>query len=84
MSMLNEIEKFMLSADVSISYRIVILGGHNIYIEGIRSVVSFGESEMEFQVKNSLLIVRGNNLQIKYLDKNTCALSGSIISTEIK
>lgn len=84
MSMLNEIEKLMTGTDSSITYRIIILGGHDIYIEGIRSVVSFGETEMQFQLNKSLLIVRGNNLQIKYLDKNTCSLSGTITSTEIK
>lgn len=82
--MLDEIEKFMASVDCSITYRIVNLGGHGLYIEGIKSVVSFGEDEMQFQFKKSLLIVKGENLKIKYLDKTTCSLIGEIYSTEIK
>ena len=84
MSMLNEIEKFMSSVDASFNYRIVNLGGHSIYIEGIKSVVCFDLAEMRFQLKNKLLIVKGNELKVKYLDKSTCTIHGEIKAVEVE
>lgn len=78
MSVLDEIEKFMVSADMSINFRVLNLGGKSVYIEGIKSVVSFDENEMRFQLKKELLIVAGAGLSIAYLDKSTCVISGEI------
>lgn len=78
MSMLEEIEKMMNSVDTSFDYRIVNLGGNSLYIEGIKSVVSFSEIDMRFQLKKCLLVVTGDNLKIKYLDKTTCIICGKI------
>lgn len=77
--MMQEIEKFMNSVDLSNDYRIVNLGGNELYIEGIKSVVYFGEKEMRFQLKKQVLVVEGSELKIKYLDKNTCCIQGKIM-----
>ena len=84
MSMLDEINKFMQDTEISINYRTVNLGGKFLYIEGIKSVVSFGIDEMQFQIKKALLIVEGHDLKIKYLDKNTCVIEGSIKNVGIR
>lgn len=84
MNMIEEIEKLMGSAGASANYRIVNLGGYSLYIEGIKSVVSFAESEMQFQLKKQLLIIGGANLKVKYLDKTTCVLTGQILSVVIQ
>ncbi|MBE5741537.1 MAG: hypothetical protein E7351_03330 [Clostridiales bacterium] len=78
MSMIDEIEKFMSSVDTSINYRTINLGGRGLYIEGIKSVVSFGESEMIFELRKKTLVVEGNSIRVKYLDKTTCVLEGEI------
>lgn len=78
MSILEEIEKFMVSADMSINFRVLNLGGKSVYVEGIKSVVGFDENEMRFQLKKELLIVAGVGLSITYLDKTTCIISGEI------
>ena len=78
MSVLDEIERFMTSAELSINYRVLNLGGKSVYVEGIKSVVSFSENEMRFQLKKTLLIIEGQGLGIKYLDKTTCVISGEI------
>ena len=77
-----EIEKLMNSVDLSANYRIVNLGGKSVYIEGIKSVISFGENEMKFQLKNAVLVVNGQNIKVKYLDKSTCVLEGVITAVE--
>ena len=84
MSMLSEIEKLMNAVGASVNYRILNLGGGYLYIEGIKSVVSFGDKEMQFQLKKSLLIVQGEDMKVKYLDKSTCVINGKIISVVTK
>ena len=84
MSMMQEIEKLMGSAGASANYRLVNLGGTSLYVEGLKNVVSFGETEMQFQLKNKLLVVAGDNLKVKYLDKTTCVLLGLIEKVEVK
>ncbi len=80
MSMLDEIDKFMTKTDTSINFRTINLGGRCLYIEGIKSVISFGLDEMMFQMKKFVLLVKGEDLKIKYLDKNTCVIEGKIVS----
>lgn len=82
--MIKEIEKFMSECGVAIGYRLINLGGKFLYIEGIKSVLSFGEDEMDFALKRSMLEVKGRNLKIKYLDKTTCTLEGEILSVVLK
>ena len=84
MGMMQEIEKMMNSLGSSVNYRIINLGGNSLYLEGIKSVISFSESEMQFQLNKCLVIVGGENLSIKYLDKTTCVISGKIISVVTK
>lgn len=84
MSMMDEIEKFMQGAGASANYRLVNLGGSYLYIEGIKSVLSFAEDEMQFQLKKKLLTVAGIGLKVKYLDKSTCVLIGEISSVVVR
>ena len=84
MSLMQEIEKLMQSVGTSNNYRIINLGGNSLYVEGLKSVVSFGESEMQFQLKKNLLVVAGNELKVKYLDKTTCVIIGNISSVVVK
>ena len=84
MSMFNEIEKMMESANTSIFYRVILLGGKSLYLEGIKSVVSFSETEMQFQLKKSLLVVLGSGLKLKYLDKSSCVIVGEIRAVETR
>lgn len=84
MSLMGEIEKLMESAGASSIYRIVNLGGNSLYIEGIKSVLSFAEEEMQFQLKKQILTVGGAGLKVKYLDKSTCIITGGIVSVVVK
>ena len=84
MSLFGEIEKLMNSADASFNYRIINLGGKTLYVEGIRQVVSLGETEILLQLKKQLLTIVGTNLKVKYLDKTTCVIDGDISSVLAK
>ena len=84
MNMMQEIENLMQSVGSSFLYRIVNLGGNSLYVEGIKSVVCFGETEMQFQLKKKLLIVCGSNLKVKYLDRTSCVVCGEIVSVVVK
>ena len=80
--MLEEVEKLMLSAGVSLNYRIINLGGNVLYVEGLKSVIALAENEMFFQLKSATLKVYGTNLKIKYLDKSSCSIAGLINKVE--
>ena len=84
MSFMQDIEKFMQAVGTSNNYRIINLGGTSIYVEGIKSVVCFGEQEMQFQLKKNLLVIAGEELKVKYLDKTTCLIIGKIFSVVVK
>ena len=84
MSLMSEIEKLMGEVGASASFRIVNLGGHSVYIEGIKSVVSLDETEMQFQLKKGLIIVCGSELKVKYLDTSTCVITGKIKVVETR
>ncbi len=84
MSLMSEIEKLMGDVGTSANFRVINLGGTSVYIEGIKSVVSFGETEMQFQLKKCLLVVLGENLKVKYLDKTTCVIVGEIKVVETR
>ncbi len=83
MGLLEEIDKMLTPSMSSVNYRIINLGGRALYIEGIKSVVSFGIDEMQFQLKKGILKVTGIDLCVKYLDKTTCTLEGNIISVVV-
>ena len=84
MSLFSEIEKLMNSADSSFNFRIINLGGKNLYVEGIKCVVSLGENEVIFQLKKQVLTILGKDLKVKYLDKTSCVLIGEINSVVTK
>ena len=84
MSLMSEIEKLMGEVGASASFRIVNLGGKSIYLEGINSVVSLGDNEMQFQLKKGLIIVCGSELKVKYLDTSTCVITGQIKVVETR
>ena len=82
MSLMSEIEKLMGEVGTSANFRVVNLGGNSVYVEGIKSVIYFGENEMRFQLKKKLLVVSGNALKVKYLDVSTCVITGEITKVE--
>ena len=84
MSLKSEIEKMMGEVGTSANYRFVNLGGKSVYIEGIKSVVSFGEYEMQFQLKKCLLVISGTDLKVSYLDNSTCVIIGEIKVVETR
>ena len=84
MSLMHEIEKLMNSADSSFNFRIINLGGKTLYVEGIKCVVSLGESEIILQLKKQMLTITGSDLKVKYLDKTSCVLIGEIYSVVTK
>ena len=84
MSLFGEVEKLMNSVDSSFNYRIINLGGKTLYVEGIKHVVSLGETEILLQLKKQLLTITGTNLKVKYLDKTTSVIDGEISSVVAK
>lgn len=81
---MGEIEKMLANSGASTNYRLVNLGGGQLYIEGIKTVVGFDQNKMQFQLKKQMLTVEGSQLKIKYLDKTTCVIIGEIVSMVVQ
>ena len=78
MNMMGEIDKILNSVDVSTDYRIVNIGGKKVYIEGLRSICYIKTDNILFKLKSKELNIVGDNLTIKYLDRNSCIIEGQI------
>lgn len=83
MNMLDEVEKFLTDAQISLNYRTINLGGKFLYVEGIKNIICLGAEEMQFQLKKQALKIKGTALKVKYLDTNTCVVEGEIKQVEV-
>ena len=78
MSLIGEIEKLINEELSTVEYRIINIGGKNLYIDGIKNIINLSKNVMEFQVKKRTILIKGNNLIIKYLDDSTVHIFGEI------
>lgn len=78
MSLIGEIEKLINEELSTIEYRIINIGGKNLYIEGIKNIINLSKNSMEFQLKKRTILIKGSNLIIKYLDNSTVHIFGEI------
>ena len=69
-------------ADKVVPYKMVVLGGNSIYVEGNITLMTFAETSIVFKVPNNIIIVSGKCLQIKEITQNTLVICGSIVSWE--
>lgn len=78
MSLIGEIEKLINEELSTVEYRIINIGGKNLYIEGIKNIINLSKNSMEFQLKKRTIIIKGSDLIIKYLDNSTVHIFGEI------
>lgn len=78
MSLIGEIEKLINEELSTVEYRIINIGGKNLYIEGIKNIINLSKNSMEFQLKKRTILIKGSNLIIKYLDNSTAHIFGEI------
>ena len=57
-----------------------VFDGHSAYIQGIKGIISFTDTQIELQLKKGKLILTGENLFIKKLWQGDAAVCGNIIS----
>lgn len=84
MSVMKEIEKLVNLSNMSINYRYINFGGNGIYVEGIKGVFEIEKDVVSFLLKKDRIIINGENLKVKYLDKSTCVITGKIKVVEVK
>lgn len=60
--------------------RVIILGKNFVIIEGHRGVVFFSRTEVKFRLKNTVISISGENLEVKNLTSSNAQILGDIVS----
>lgn len=60
------------------SYRVILLGGRQVVIEGVKRISCFSENRVELEIKGGVLAVEGEKLKITKYGEGEIALSGVI------
>lgn len=84
--MLNVTEniKAKLLGEPLASYKILNLGGNEVYVMGITKIVKFQENEIVVKLKNKeLFLIKGSEMFLKQISDGGILISGKIRATEI-
>ena len=60
-----------------------VFGNHTVAVEGHKGIVDYRSDNVSFAVKKSVLRIGGEDLRIKYLEKNFAVVTGRIKSVEV-
>ncbi len=83
--LLNELDNYI-TQELGVTlkeYKYINVGGKLVYVEGQRGIVDLGKEEISFKVNNKKCTIKGSDLYIKYYDKTTAIVCGSIVSVVI-
>lgn len=65
------------------NYKYSVYGGNTLVVEGHKGISEYGSKCVSFALPKSVLTVTGDDLRIKYLEKNFAVVVGSIRSVEV-
>lgn len=65
-----------------VPYKMVVIGGEAIYVEGNITLMTLTETNIVFKVPHNIIIVNGKRLEVKEITQNTLVICGSIMSWE--
>ncbi len=60
------------------SYRVILLGGRRVVIEGVKRINCFLENRVELEIKGGILAIVGEKLKITKYGEGEVVLSGFI------
>lgn len=64
-------------------YNLVMVGGNLLYIEGHKGIIKMQPDNITVKVCGGLLHVKGENLFLKELTKNTVCVQGKLCGIEV-
>jgi len=82
MSFIDEI-KDKIKLDATTGYRILILAGKGICVEGHRGIYEISDTVIRFKVKNGSVSVGGEELKIKEISESEIYITGKIKGVEL-
>ncbi len=60
-----------------------VYGGKTVVIEGHKGIVDYSADKLTFASPHGFIIVNGEGLRIRHLEKNFAVIVGKIISLEV-
>ena len=73
-----------LSGIAPYSHRITLYGKNGALIEGVKKIVVYAENRVEFLIKNSVLVICGENIKIVKYGEGEVVLKGKISGVSYK
>ena len=67
-----------------IGFKLTLIGKSGIYLEGVKSLLDVTPFYIDVDVKNKIISLKGNNLNVTSLSGGDVAISGEITSVELK
>ena len=65
------------------TYKYSVFGGNTIVLEGHKGILDYSTCKVSFKVGKGSLIVAGNGLCIKCLDKHFAVVVGNVCNVEV-
>lgn len=78
------LEDFVKAIREDIDYRITLLSGQGLVVEGFKSLLYYSETHIELKVIKAILMIDGENLIVKEVAGRLLILQGSILKIEVK
>lgn len=70
--------------NISSSFRCTLIDGKSLYFEGVKKIISFDVSQIEFLTKSVKLIVNGKGLKIKKYVGGDVLIVGEIFKVSVE
>lgn len=75
-------KKYKVVCEKLIPYQIVMMGNYLLYYEGVAQIMTLTTNAIVFKVKDGVITVKGEELEIKDITSNTLTIIGKILSVE--
>ncbi len=77
------IQDILKTVKTELDYKLTILGGGGIVIEGFKSIIYYSDTHVELRVNKAILNINGTGLAVKEAQRGLLILDGIISSCEV-
>lgn len=67
----------------SFAYKVTLIGGKELFIEGHRGIVSYSDQEIICRVKRDKLEISGEKLFVKEINEDELLVSGIVLGVRV-
>lgn len=66
------------------SYKCSLFGGNTVVVEGHKGICNYSTEKITFKIAKGCLVVVGNSLQLKCLDKHFAVVVGQVLGIGVE